>query len=61
MLEFIVLGKVPGTQIQMDFTLLLIAAGIFIASLALFITVSHMWRRMLDATRSMLTLRQIAL
>ena len=61
MLEFIVLGKVPGTHIQVDFMLVLIVAALLLALLLTIILFSHIWKRLLDATRKMLTLEHLTI
>jgi hypothetical protein len=61
MLEFIVLGKIPGTQVQVDFMLLLMSAAIFVSALLLLLVMSRAWHRLIDAARSILMLKNIAL
>lgn len=61
MLNFIVLGQVPGTTIQIDFMLLLIAFDALICFALFVILVKHVWRRSVQTLHELLQIELVSL
>ena len=64
MLEFIVLGKIPGTQVQVDFMVLLIGASILVTLVLIYLFVTYEWRewrKTINAVRHFLYLQKTSL
>ncbi len=61
MLEFIVLGQVPGTHFQIDFISVLLTAVALLGLLLLIVLVLHTWHHVILATRKLLLIEQLTI